>query len=139
MKNCNLKKTVILFFIFNMNIFMIANSSDVTIEIIHPKNNSEVGHNELVRGKVTQNDINIYVLVHPMLTNLWWVQRPPAGINSDGSWQTIAYFGTENQGIGEYFELSAIATDRNYKEGQTLKEIPANAVRSDIITVKRTH
>jgi hypothetical protein len=66
-----------------------------------------------------------------------WVQRHPSPPGKDGAWQTTCYFGTESQGVGESFELVAIASNKAYKEGQTLDELPKDVSRSDIITVKR--
>ena len=114
-------------------------ANEIDIQITEPQQDEEVGHQELVRGTISVQDVQVYVLVHPMLTNLWWVQRLPSSINMEGSWQTICYFGTKNQGIGEYFEVIAIVTTEELEEGQTLSELPGGLVRSDIVTVKRTH
>jgi hypothetical protein len=110
------------------------------IDIITPADNSELeGVEHLVRGKVTDYSMgNVFVLVHPMRTNLFWVQRPPSLINQDGLWQTICFFGTKTQGIGEYFELIAIITNKTMKEGDTLQVIPTDVIKSPLITVKRT-
>ncbi len=112
----------------------------VQIVINTPADNSKVeGVEHLVRGKVTHySKGNIFVLVHPLKANLFWVQRPPSTVNPDGSWQTLCYLGTENQGAGEYFELIAIITNKTLKEGQTLTGIPTDVIKSPVITVKRT-
>ena len=130
-----------LFFLFSI---CLLNSSiivayEIDIQITNPQQDEEVGHQELVRGTISAHDVQVYVLVHPMATNLWWVQRLPSSINKDGSWQTLCYFGTKNQGIGEYFEVIAIVTAEELEEGQTLKALPADSVRSDMVTVKRIH
>jgi len=112
----------------------------VQIQIESPQQNAEVTLTEIVKGKVSDPKMPIYVLVHPMSTNLWWVQNLPAPPNQDGSWQTLCYFGTENEGIGEYFEVVAIATgrtSRRLRAGQTLEELPKDVTRSDIVTVRR--
>ncbi len=116
----------------------IATSESVQVRIEQPQQDSEVGQHEIVRGKVSDTNARVYVLVHPMMTNLWWVQRLPSPPNQDGSWQTLCYFGTETEGKNEYFEVIAIVTHKNLKEGQILKELPSDAIRSDIIMVKRT-
>ena len=108
------------------------------IEIIQPTQQASVGHQELVLGKVSDPNSRVYVLVHPMATKMWWVQRIPSPPNRDGSWSTLCYFGTENQGIGEYFEIVGIQTEQQLGEGQTLKKIPSRSVRSDIVIVKRS-
>jgi hypothetical protein len=108
------------------------------IQIFNPKNNSAVEAKELVSGKTTNPELKVYVLIHPLLTNLWWVQRIPSPPNLDGTWRTLCYFGTPNMGIGEYFEIAAISTEMHLQEGMVFKELPSAIARSDIILVKRT-
>jgi hypothetical protein len=137
------KKFLVLFVGVSMMVGLISfcwASQAAKIEIIKPENNSEVGQKELVQGKVTNfTNGKVFALVHPMATNLWWVQRPPSTINEDGSWQTLCYFGTETQGVGEYFELIAIVTNVPLKEGQTLAELPREVIaKSPSVTVKRS-
>ena len=109
------------------------------VRIESPQPAAGVGLSEIVRGKVTNLDrkASVYVLVHPLSMNLWWVQRLPSPPNADGSWQTQCYFGTEKEGMGESFELVAIAATSRLKEGQTLGEFPRDVARSDVVTVKR--
>lgn len=111
--------------------------ADVRIQIESPQQNSEVGLTEIVKGKVSNPKVRFYVLVHPLLTNMWWVQRIPSPPNQDGSWQTLCYFGTETKGIGESFEVVAIVTEDKLEEGQMLTELPKGVVQSDIVTVRR--
>lgn len=110
----------------------------VTISLMSPAQNAEVGLSEIVKGKASDPSARIYVIVHPLLTNLWWVQRIPSPPNADGSFQTLCYFGTETKGVGESFEIAAIVTNKTYVEGQILKELSKNAGMSDIVTVRRT-
>lgn len=77
---------------------------------------------------------NIYVLVHPMPTSKWYVQRIPTVINS--SWQTIVYFGTADVGIGDHYELSAIITSKSLEAEQVLENFPDYDAKH-VITVKR--
>lgn len=111
--------------------------ADIRIQIESPQQNAEIGLTEIVKGKVSNQKGKVYVLVHPLLTNLWWVQRFPSPPNQDGTWQTLCFFGTETKGIGEPYEVVAIVTSKKYEEGQTLTELPGDSIRSDIITVKR--
>lgn len=113
--------------------------SDVKIQIEAPLQNAEVGLQEIVKGKVSNPKAKVYALVHPLLTNMWWIQRMPSPPNQDGSWQALCYFGTETKGIGESFEVVAIVTNKNLEEGKNLTELPKESVRTDIITVRRTH
>jgi hypothetical protein len=116
-----------------------APKAEAQIEILTPANDSKLEAPEyLVRGQVTNySKGNVLVLVHPVMTKLIYVQRPPIAINRDGSWQTLCYLGTEEEGEGEDFELIAIITSRVLREGQEIEQIPTDAVISPIITVKR--
>ena len=116
----------------------VVSGENLEVRIVQPQQNAEVGLTHLVRGNVSDPNARVRVLVHPLLTNLWWVQRPPSPPNQDGSWQTVCYFGTETEGVDEYFELIAIVTRERLDEGQTLSNLPDGAIRSDIIAVKRT-
>lgn len=130
--------TVALAFCLVVSVGFIATAQNVQVQIEEPKETSEVGLREIVKGRVSDPAVRPYVLVHPMLTDLWWVQRRPSRPNQDGSWRTLCYFGTETQGKGEFFEIVAIVTDANLEEGQTLEDLPSGAIRSDIVMVKRT-
>ncbi len=108
------------------------------IEITSPAEGATVTMTELVRGTVSDPKLNVYILIHPLVTNLWWVQNIPT-VGPDGRWQSLCYFGTENNGIGEPFEIIAIATTKQelYKPGDTLKTVPSDILRSTIVTVQR--
>lgn len=141
----NKKNSSMVFIVFLVIHFCLINCfaqdlKKTTIAINQPKNDAEVKLEELVRGKVSNYSIgNVYVLVHPVRTNLCFVQRTPSSINEDGTWQTLCYFGTKNQGVGEYFELIAIVLKEELKEGQTFEKLPPNIIaKSPIITVKRS-
>lgn len=110
----------------------------VQIQIESPKQNGEVAMRDMVRGKISDPKVPVYVLVHPLKGNQWWVQPLPSPANQDGSWRTSCFFGAEIQGIGEEFEVLALATTEKLKEGQIFKELPKCGARSDIVTVKRT-
>lgn len=82
-------------------------------------------------------DLHLYVLVHPLPTDMWWVQRTPT-ILDGGNWQAIVYFGENFVGAGDQYELCAIITDKILQEGQALQldDFPSYVAR-DVITVTR--
>ncbi|TSA12601.1 MAG: hypothetical protein D4R73_02155 [Deltaproteobacteria bacterium] len=108
------------------------------LEIISPNEGATVAMTELVRGTVSTPKLNVYVLIHPLTTNLWWVQNIPT-VGPDGKWQSFCYFGAEKLGIGEPYEIIAVATSKKgvYKPGDTLEIVPSDLLRSRIITVRR--
>jgi hypothetical protein len=109
------------------------------VDIQSPKANQEVGVETMVTGKVSDPQARVYVLVRPLKTRYWWVQRMPAPPSSDGTWQTLCYFGTPTEGGGEPYEIIAIASKKrlSLKEGQKLEDTPEQGVSSDVVTVKR--
>ena len=115
-----------------------AHLKDVQVTIEYPKQDAEVGFRDIVKGKVSKPDVNIYLLLHPLATNIFWVQKLPSAINEDGSWSTICYFGTETLGLAEHFELVAIVTDYKLLAGQKLRTLPQRGIKSNIVTVRRT-
>jgi hypothetical protein len=108
------------------------------VSIGSPKPDTDVGLKAVVTGTVTNlGTMKVYVLVHPLTTNLWWVQNPPSP-PSRGQWRTLAYFGTSSgQGVGDIFEIVAVATRSTLAAGQTFAAIPPNSAQSDIVAVKR--
>ncbi len=112
-----------------------------TVEITSPIEGEAVewtpaGH--LVTGTCRKvgGNLHLYVLLHPLPTDTWYVQRLPTVL--DRHWQAIVFFGTEEVGIGDEYELCAIITDKILREGQTLrsKDFPTDEDK-DVITVTR--
>jgi hypothetical protein len=75
----------------------------------------QVGHTVMVEGTTNNPDAVICVLVHPLQSDTWWVQNLPGlpDQQPDGtwSWRTSVFCGTERLGVGEDFELLAVAED----------------------------
>lgn len=115
------------------------------VEIFSPRPDTQVGPSELVKGRVSEPGLFVYVLVHPLLGQSWWVQRLPTPPNRDGSWQSIAYFGTDTgKGIGEHFEVVVIAarnrtllTEGQTISGQRVRQLMEEHIHSDVVAVKR--
>jgi len=121
---------------------------DLDVEIMSPEEGASVGHRYTIQGKVSDPSALVYVLIHPLSTNLWYVQNRPA-VRSDGRWSTIIYFGTiDGEGIGDSYEVVALATDENWflrklrgtslTSGQRLKTIPQHGSNIDTVMVRRT-
>lgn len=91
----------------------------ITIDV--PKSEENVKLKTLVKGKVSNKSLKVFVAIHPMATNKFFIQPIPT-ISSDGSWQAFCYFGESKKGIGEPFEIIALSSkDINLlKEGDTL-------------------
>ena len=91
------------------------------ININSPADGSHVCMRTIVRGCVSDPSLQVFVLIHPMATNKFWVQPIP-NMGTDGSWEAYCYFGESNQGIGEPFEIIAVASKNKklFKEGDIL-------------------
>ena len=98
---------------------------------------SPAGH--LVSGtyRKVEGDLHLYVLVHPLPTDTWWVGRTPTIIDAR-NWQASVYFGHESVGVGDHYELAAIITDKILQEGLTLDidDFPSYVAKA-VITVER--
>ena len=99
-----------------------------------------VGLMETFKGKVAKGEKRhlyfiVLVLSNEDLKNTWWIQRD---VTRDGdSFSAEVQFGEENAGIGEYFAVLAIATDKTWSGGDTINELPADAAYSKVKIVKR--
>ena len=115
------------------------------IEIVSPRDNAEVAMEVVVDCVVRVKDLegrSPVVLVHPLMTNLLWVQPLPIRIDKtdDGyRFRCRAYCGTVEAGLGEKFELYAILPkEESLHEGDQLDAIPEGVLASTSVLVTRT-
>lgn len=101
---------------------------------------SPAGH--LVTGTYRKvgGNLHLYVLVHPLPTDTWWVGRTPTIIDAR-NWQAIVFFGLESEGVGDHYELAAIITDKILQEGLTLDldDFPSNDAKAIIIVERKAN
>jgi len=107
----------------------------VIITISDPLEGQNVTREYRVEGTVSPR-AEITVFVHPLATNEYWLQNFPI-VKNDGSWQSDCYFGRENLGAGEYYEVFAVTPKEKLKVGDVLYSFPENTNISDIVTVYR--
>jgi hypothetical protein len=106
-----------------------------------------VGRQVMIEGTVSDPNVTICVLVHPLTTDTWWVQNLPSPPGKVGektwSWRTMALCGTEDLGLNEEFEIVALAESKRAvcQLGKQIKieEFPQDLPRSEIVTVKRVN
>ena len=112
------------------------------ISIISPTDGSHVCMKTLVSGTIFAPSVQVFVLIHPMTNDRFWVQ-PVSNMRPDGKWESYCHFGESKEGIGQPFEIIAIASKNKklFKEGDTLlSPLPDNLpiiLKSIPITVKR--
>ncbi|MGA2224807.1 MAG: hypothetical protein ABSH41_10235 [Syntrophobacteraceae bacterium] len=120
--------------------------SSIQTRIVAPQTQAQVGQRALVEGEVSPILVHVYVLVHPLSSDRWWVQDLPL-VQNDGHWQVKVYLGTENVGKGEEYEILAVATNESIvtrllrgdypAPGQQLKAIAPYFAKSNVIVVRR--
>lgn len=118
----------------------------IQVVITNPPNDGNVTMRYLVQGTVNDPNSKVHVIIHPLTVPKMWVQNPPI-VGTDGNWQTDVYFGTDILGIGDRYEVIALATNENFlitfatgnflREGQILESLPRNTNRSNVVTVTR--
>lgn len=109
----------------------------VTISIDHPVDSGYVWQEYTVRGSVHPR-AEIRVLLRALTTNEYWVQDVPV-IDSEGSWQTVCWFGSETEGGQEYYELFAITPKKELVPEQVLPSFPEYTNLSNVVTVYRPY
>jgi len=95
---------------------------------------------------VSSADAKVFVLVHPLATDTFWVQNIPQ-VSQDRRWRVEAFFGTEAAGRGESFEILAVATNEsqvlrilrgtNLTPGTRLPTVSPYLAKSQTVTVRR--
>lgn len=122
----------------------------VTVQITSPAEGTNVQARAVVRGIVDDNDVEIFVLVRPLTTNDWYVQPSPSIVSKQGEnyiWESVAYFGGKDFGLGERFVIVALATKEDdlrlefrgmdLKVGEIARKLPNYPNISNLVTVKR--
>jgi hypothetical protein len=77
---------------------------------------------------------NMYVLVHSITLNKYWVQEPP--VMKAGTWEVRVRFGLQNIAIGEPFEVVTIMTYERLTPGDVLSS-PPGYVAIDVVELQR--
>lgn len=102
----------------------------------------ETGWTATAQGTISLRDYQVFVLVHPLLSDTWTVQSSVARPSKTGTWRTTCLFGTERKGKDEDYEVIAVASLKRdqYRPGQ---RVPANQFpptdipQSDTVLIRR--
>lgn len=132
------KTTVVLVFLLA---FVPACRKALDVRISSPKDNAAVPEQPVVQGTVTDARAAVWVLVHPLETDVntdYWVQ-PQAEVKADGTWTAQIYVGDPgNEDIGKQFVIMAIANPkRALTDDDVLTGWPAATAQSDVVSVTR--
>ena len=112
-------------------------------ELVAPKNSEgveSVSMSATISGKTSKDEKRkIYILVNPLSNpanqNVWWVQPE---INRDGEkFDCSCQFGEEDKGVGEFFAIIGIATDKELSAGAMLHGLPEAVADTKLKIVQR--
>ncbi|HET6456222.1 MAG TPA: hypothetical protein VFI02_17590 [Armatimonadota bacterium] len=108
------------------------------ITITSHKDQQKVPLEPIIRGKVYSNKAQVWVIVHPMETQGYWVQEK-ASVRQDGKWSTLVFIGREgNEDVGKHFEIRAVANPtKPIARGDVLDGWPEAMARSGIVELIR--
>jgi hypothetical protein len=122
-------------FLFNLNIYTQENKL-VNINITSHNNNDIVqGYKHIIKGTFSKNKNSyIHILVHPHITNTWWIQSIPE-INNDGTWLSCIYLGEYKRGNNEEYSIKAIISPEKLHTSEIipLQLLPKTIVEQSII------
>jgi hypothetical protein len=109
------------------------NKSNLSIDF--PSNSSTVGILADVRGRTPFLGLNHYLVVYSLQAKRLFIQQP-VKINSNGTWEGTAAFGTESYGIGDQWSIRIFATNSVFDVGE-IRQLPSDARISNEIIVTR--
>lgn len=126
-------------------------ASPVEIAIEKPSNEAVIsGKETVISGTVSPSNSRIFVLVHPVDSNRWWIQEPPVVFQREdeqAQWKASIHLGTEDLGAGESFQVVAVASQdpewfdllagRHYQAGDEVHSLPPLS-RSNVLILHRS-
>lgn len=112
-------------------------AEELHVKIISPKDQEKVSWRVIIEGMVSDPDVKVWVIIHPMSVSYRWVQ-PRVSVKANGTWKVIAYIGDPGTKIGEHFEILAVVNPEvTLSEGDMLPDWPKSQTRSNFIEVIR--
>jgi hypothetical protein len=109
-------------------------SSQETIRILRPTEESIVGWKDGVRGTATPINLPIQVLLHSR-NGKWYLQRDAEW--NDSEWSTVCQFGDERVPRNSRYSFIAVSGKRIKPEDSPLEDLPSGLIRSKIVNVQR--
>lgn len=114
-----------------------AQQQTLTVTISQPQPDATVEQRDTVAGSVSNPKTQVWVVIHPIGTNMFWVQ-PPATLNPDGTWSVRAYFGREGMlDSSNLYEIRAFIDPRDPLQSGERPNWPLAAAQSSSVTVTR--
>ncbi len=114
-----------------------APANRLTVDLESPRDGGTVSAREIAEGKVSDPKARVWVIVHPVLTEAYWVQ-PEATVQASGDWRAMICIAPGNSGGGELFEIRAVANPTSaLKEGLALSGWPEAEGKSETFRVSK--
>ena len=112
----------------------IKNSPEITI--IEPEEGERIiWSDEGFTAKGTYHSLdeksNIYLIVYPVNSGQFWVQKRPIIFDKEGTWEAEVFFGTKDFGAEEDYKLYAILTDEPVEEG-LIEKLPSHLAMAKV-------
>lgn len=116
----------------------LAQKPALKVHITDPKDGAKVPMQPIVRGTVSNTQAQVWIIVHPMATNGFWVQPKPT-VKENGKWAASIFIGREGKvDVGEHFEIMAVANPMpKLRRGDVLDDWPEAQAKSQVIEVVR--
>jgi hypothetical protein len=116
----------------------VAAASELSVEITAPLDKSSVPQRPMIEGRVSDVNVKVWVVVHPLEVTDYWVQPRPT-VRSDGWWKAQIHVGRPGDvDAGKLFEIRAVANpERELEEGNVLSDWPKGGAISAVIEVTR--
>ena len=116
----------------------IVSGQQLNLRITAPLDKAKVSERPYVEGNVSDANVKVWVIVHPMDVSDYWVQ-PSVTVKENGSWKVKIYIGRPGaMDVGKQFEIMAVANPKDkLKEGDVLSGWPEAQAKSQVIEVTR--
>jgi hypothetical protein len=106
------------------------------ISITEPKDGDAVPELPNVKGTVSDPNARVWVVIHPMKQSEFWVQQSITV--QDSTWEVTVHIGQGTLGVGERFEIRAVANPKEeIGERDVLPGWPDAQSQSRVIKVTR--
>lgn len=119
-------------------VFSQAEDEERQLRITAPADRAKVPERPVIRGKVLDPEIEVWLVVHPTEISEYFVQ-PRITVRENGDWRVRPYIGRSGTvDVGKEFEIMAVGNpEEKLREGKVLSNWPTAQCRSQVIEVIR--
>jgi len=129
-------KTVFSLYFFLLGFLFSSNIVALEISITSPGDWGSVGHASFVKGKVSDPDAHVIVVVRTILKPVFQTQGT-VKVGSDGQWRVVVQFGKKDIDSGVEYEIRAFANPRTNQNKGRYDNWPVAEAESNYVDVNR--